>query len=125
MLLIAAAAFGFRGSGWKGGLGPDFLAAALIVFSVLQVPQLATYLLGAFARVSGTGAFAGLAAGTAAALLHQGLTVPASFQRGLYGGWIAVLHQYPGCVAQCVATAVTGLTVNAVVALLFRGEAQH
>jgi len=55
--------------------------------------MLATVLLAVFwRRATGHGAFAGLIAGAIAALLHHGLALPAGEQRGIHGGWIAVLH---------------------------------
>ena len=50
------------------------------------------YCAGAFwKRATGHGAFAGLIAGAAAALLHHGLALPHGEQPGIHGGWIAVL----------------------------------
>ena len=93
------------------------LEALLLVFSVAIAPQLATILMGMFTkRATGNGAFAGFAAGTAAAVLHYGLTLPADASAGLYGGWIAVVHRYPGFVAQCFWTTIVGFAVNVMVA---------
>ena len=48
-----------------------------LVFSFVNAPLFATFLLGMFwKRATGHGAFAGLIAGTAAAMLHHGLTLP-------------------------------------------------
>jgi solute:Na+ symporter, SSS family len=61
---------------------------------VVIAPLLATLLLGVFwKRATGCGAFAGLIAGAAAALLHHGLALPRGETRGIHGGWIAVLHR--------------------------------
>jgi len=51
-------------------------------------------------RATGHGAFAGLIAGTAAAMLHHGLTLPIEALPGIHGGWITVLHHYPSDMAQ-------------------------
>jgi SSS family solute:Na+ symporter len=94
------------------------LDALLLVFSLASAPQLATFLLGMFSkRATGHGAFAGLAAGTAAALLHFGLTLPVDAHPGIHGGWIAVLHHYPSFVAQCFWTAIAAFTANLIVAV--------
>jgi SSS family solute:Na+ symporter len=90
-----------------------------VVVSLLQTPQLATFLLGMFTkRTTGRGAFAGLAAGIAAAFLHYALTLTADAKPGLHGGWIAVLHRYPGFIAQCTVTAILAFAANLIVALL-------
>jgi SSS family solute:Na+ symporter len=48
-----------------------------LVFSFVNAPLFATFLLGMFwKRATGHGAFAGLIAGTSAAMLHHGLTLP-------------------------------------------------
>jgi solute:Na+ symporter, SSS family len=52
-----------------------------LVFSFVNAPLFATFLLGMFwKRATGHGAFAGLIAGTAAAMLHHGLTLPIEAQ---------------------------------------------
>jgi SSS family solute:Na+ symporter len=95
----------------------NFLYPLLLVFAVVNAPQLATFLLGMFTkRATGHGAFAGLAAGTAAAILLYGITLPGDARPGLYGGWIAVVHRYPGFVAQCFWMAILGFAVNLMVA---------
>ena len=100
-------------------IAPDLIAALLLVISLLQAPQLATFLLGMFStRITANGAFAGLAAGIAAAFLHYALTLPADVRSGFHGGWIAVLHRYPGFIAQCAVTAIFAFAVNLVVAAL-------
>ena len=53
-----------------------------LVFAFVNAPLLATFLLGMFwKRATGHGAFTGLVAGTAAAALHHGLTLPAGAHR--------------------------------------------
>jgi SSS family solute:Na+ symporter len=84
-----------------------------MVFSVLQAPQVATFVLGVFARrISGNGAFAGLLAGAVVALLHYGLTLPIDGHSGLQGGWLAVLHRYPGVLAQSGFTVAFSFVAN-------------
>ncbi len=90
--------------------------ALQLVFSLVNAPLFATFLLGMFwKRTTGHGAFAGLLSGTAAALLHHGLTLPAGAVGGIHGGWIAVLHHYPSDMAQNFWTAIFAFAVNLVV----------
>lgn len=71
----------------------SLLDAMVLVFAVVNAPLFATLLLGAFwRRATGHGAFAGLIAGAAIALLHHGLDLPKGAQPGIHGGWIAVVH---------------------------------
>ena len=42
----------------------------------------------------------GLISGTAAAMLHHGLTLPIEAHPGIHGGWITVVHHYPSDMAQ-------------------------
>jgi SSS family solute:Na+ symporter len=48
--------------------------------------------------------------------LHYGLTLPADARAGVQGGWIAVLHRYPGFIGECFWTAIIGFAVNLIVA---------
>ena len=83
-----------------------------LVFAFVNAPLLATFLLGMFwTRATGHGAFAGLVAGTAAASLHHGLTLPAGAVAGVKGGWLAVLSTYPSEMAQNFWTAIDAFTV--------------
>ena len=96
-----------------------------LLFAFVNAPLFATFLLGMFwRRATGHGAFLGLLAGTAAAALHHGLTLPAGSMTGIKGGWIAVLHLYPSQMAQNFWTAIYAfgvcLLVTAVVSLLTR-----
>ena len=78
-----------------------------LLFAFVNAPLFATFLLGMFwKRTSGHGAFIGLLAGTAAAAVHHGLTLPAGALAGIRGGWIAVLHHYPSQMAQNFWTAI-------------------
>jgi SSS family solute:Na+ symporter len=90
-----------------------------LVFAFVNAPLLATFLLGMFwKRATGHGAFTGLVAGTAAAALHHGLTLPAGAAMGVKGGWIALLHRYPSEMAQNFWTAIDAWTVCFVVTIL-------
>jgi SSS family solute:Na+ symporter len=90
-----------------------------LVFSIVNAPLFATFLLGMFSkRTTGHGAFAGLIAGTSAALLHHGLTLPIEARPGIHGGWIAVLHHYPSDMAQNFYGAIFAFGINFVVAVV-------
>jgi len=83
-----------------------------LVFAFVNAPLLATFLLGMFwKRATGHGAFTGLVAGTLAAALHHGLTLPAGAPVGVKGGWIAVTRMYPSEMAQNFWTATDAWTV--------------
>ncbi len=97
----------------------NIMDALQLVFSVVNAPLFATFLLGMFwKRTTGHGAFTGLLAGTGAALLHHGLTLPTSAGAGIHGGWIAVVHHYPSDMAQNFWTAIFAFSVNLVVTIL-------
>jgi SSS family solute:Na+ symporter len=68
-------------------------------------------------RTTGHGAFTGLIAGTIAALLHHGLTIPADATPGIHGGWISIVHHYPSDMAQNFWTAIFAFSVNLVVTI--------
>jgi SSS family solute:Na+ symporter len=96
-------------------LGAAYLAAAFnnimdvlqLVFAFINAPLFATFLLGMFwKRANGHGAFTGLLAGTAAAALHHGLTLPAHATPGIKGGWLGAMHGYPSEMAQNFWTAI-------------------
>jgi SSS family solute:Na+ symporter len=96
-----------------------------LVFAFVNAPLFATFLLGMFwKRTTGHAAFSGLLAGTAAAALHHGLTLPAEALSGIKGGWLAVVHTYPSEMAQNFWTAIyawsTCFVVTIVVSLLTR-----
>jgi SSS family solute:Na+ symporter len=99
-----------------------------LVFAFVNAPLLATFLLGMFwKRATGHGAFCGLVAGTAAAALHHGLTIPAGAVAGVKGGWLAMLGTYPSEMAQNFWTAIDAFTVclivTAAVSLMTRPRA--
>ena len=83
-----------------------------LVFAFVNAPLFATFLLGMFwRRATGHGAFWGLLLGTATAVAHHGLTLPAGGMVGKGGGWLgAVLHTYPGPMAQNFWTAIFAWT---------------
>lgn len=67
-----------------------------LVFSFVNAPLFATFLLGMFwRRATGHGAFAGLLAGTAAAAATHGLTMAEG-----KGGWLGNVHQFPSTMGQ-------------------------
>jgi SSS family solute:Na+ symporter len=84
-----------------------------LVFAFVNAPLFATFLLGMFwRRTTGHGAFWGLIAGTLAAAVHQGLTIPAGAAVGLtQGGWMTVVHTYPSIMAQNFWTAIFAWTM--------------
>jgi SSS family solute:Na+ symporter len=83
-----------------------------LVFAFVNAPLLATFLLGMFwKRATGHGAFSGLLAGTVAAALHHGLTLPAGAGAGVKGGWLGAVHIYPSEMAQNFWTAIYAWTV--------------
>src|SRR6185437_6242288 len=74
----------------------NIMDALQLVFSIVNAPLFATFLLGMYwKRTTGHGAFTGLVSGTAAALVHHGLTIPTDALPGMHGGWIAIVHHYP------------------------------
>jgi len=91
-----------------------------LVFAFVNAPLFATFLLGMFwKRATGHGAFTGLLAGTAAAALHHGLTLPAGAAVGFKGGWLGpVLHGYPSEMAQNFWTAIWAWTTCFVVTIV-------
>ncbi|QNI35319.1 sodium:solute symporter family protein [Edaphobacter albus] len=97
----------------------NIMDALQLVFSFVNAPLFATFLLGMFwKRTTGHGAFTGLISGTAAALLHHGLTIPSDATPGIHGGWISVLHHYPSDMAQNFWTAIFAFSVNLVVTVV-------
>jgi SSS family solute:Na+ symporter len=96
----------------------NIVDALQLVFSLVNAPLFATFLLGMFwKRATGHGAFSGLIAGMATALLHHGLTLPLLAHPGIHGGWIAVLHRYPSDLAQNLWTAIWAFSANLIVAV--------
>jgi SSS family solute:Na+ symporter len=96
----------------------NIMDALQLVFSFVNAPLFATFLLGMFwKRTTGHGAFTGLISGTLAALLHHGLTIPANASPGIHGGWISVVHRYPSDMAQNFWTAIFAFSVNFLVTI--------
>jgi solute:Na+ symporter, SSS family len=90
-----------------------------LVFAFINAPLFATFLLGMFwRRANGNGAFFGLLAGTVAAALHHGMTLPAHAAVGVKGGWLAVMHRYPSEMAQNFWTAIVAWTVCFLVTII-------
>ena len=90
-----------------------------LVFSFVNGPLFATFLLGMFwKRTTGHAAFSGLLAGTVTAALHYGLTLPRGAVPGIKGGFLgAVLHTYPSEMALNFWTALFAWTTCFVVTL--------
>jgi solute:Na+ symporter, SSS family len=115
LLLSVGAAFAIAAISGKSSATviSTWLVALLLVFTVLQAPQLATFVVGAFTRrATGNGAFAGLVAGFIVALLHYGLTLPVNAQPGLQGGWLTVAHRYSGVLVQAGFTVAFSFAAN-------------
>jgi SSS family solute:Na+ symporter len=94
----------------------NIMDALQLIFSLVNAPLFATFLLGMFwKRTTGHGAFTGLLAGTGAALVHHGLTIPAGAAAGIHGGWIHAVHTYPSDMAQNFWTAIFAFSVNMIV----------
>jgi SSS family solute:Na+ symporter len=96
-----------------------------LVFAFVNAPLFATFALGMFwRRTTGHGAFTGLLAGTVAAAIHHGLSLPAGVQPGVKGGYLGLVHTYPSELAQTFWTAiaawVTCFVVTIVVSLATR-----
>jgi solute:Na+ symporter, SSS family len=91
-----------------------------LVFAFVNAPLFATFLLGMFwRRATGHGAFTGLLAGTAAAALHHGLTLPAHSVTGIKGGWLGTIaNTYPSEMAQNFWTAIWAWSACFVVTIL-------
>jgi SSS family solute:Na+ symporter len=69
-------------------------------------------------RATGHGAFSGLVAGTSAAALHHGLTLPAGAVAGVKGGWLGLVSHYPSEMAQNFWTAIDAFVVCLVVTIV-------
>jgi SSS family solute:Na+ symporter len=90
-----------------------------LVFAFVNAPLFATFALGMFwRRATGHGAFTGLVAGTAAAAIHHGLTLPAGVHAGIKGGYLGLLHTYPSELAQTFWTAIVAWTTCFAVTIL-------
>ena len=94
----------------------DFLQ---LVFAFVNAPLFATFALGMFwKRATGHGAFAGLVAGTLAAAVHHGLSLPAGASVGVKGGYLGVLATFPSELAQTFWTAIVAWVTCFLVTIL-------
>ena len=94
----------------------SILDAMVLVFAVVNAPLFATLLLGVFwKRATGHGAFAGLLAGVAGALVHHGIDLPKGAQPGIHGGWIAVLHHPRSEMVMNLGTAIVAFCLSLLV----------
>ena len=90
-----------------------------LVFAFVNAPLFATFALGMFwKRTTGHGAFIGLLAGTVAAAVHHGLTLPLGMAVGLKGGYLGVVHTYPSELAQTFWTAIVAWVTCFVVTII-------
>lgn len=101
-----------------------------LVFAFVNAPLFATFLLGMFwKRTTGHGAFLGLVAGTLAAALHHGMSLPRGGLAGIKGGWFGLMHTYPSEMAQNFWTAIfswtTCFAVTIIVSILTRPRADE
>jgi len=95
------------GAAYVAGAFNNIMDLLQLVFAFVNAPLFATFALGMFWRRStGHGAFWGLLAGTLAAAVHHGLTLPAGTQVGVKGGYLGVLHTYSSELAQTFWTAI-------------------
>ncbi len=84
------------GAAYLATLYNNIMDLLQLVFSFVNAPVFAAFLLGMFwKRSTGHGAFAGLVAGEVVAALTLSLTAAEG-----KGGWIAVLHEFPSAMAQ-------------------------
>lgn len=84
------------GAAYLATLYNNIMDLLQLVFSFVNAPLFATFLLGMFwKRATGHGAFTGLIAGTTAATITHGLTVAEG-----KGGWIVATHEFPSVMAQ-------------------------
>jgi len=89
------------------------LEAIVLVFAVVSAPLFAVLLLAViWKRATGHGAFAGLIAGAAAALLHHGLALAQGEQPGIHGGWIAALIRPSSEMVLALSTAMLAFLVS-------------
>jgi solute:Na+ symporter, SSS family len=107
------------GAAYVAGAFNNIMDLLQLVFAFVNAPLFATFALGMFwRRTTGHGAFAGLLAGTLAAAVHHGLTLPAGAHVGVKGGYLGVLHSYPSELAQTFWTAIVAWTTCFVVTII-------
>ncbi|MCC7176434.1 MAG: sodium:solute symporter family protein [Bryobacterales bacterium] len=84
------------GAAYLATLYNNIMDLLQLVFSFVNAPLFATFLLGMFwKRATGHGAFTGLVAGTTTAALTHGLTIAEG-----KGAWLGNLHEFPSTMAQ-------------------------
>src|SRR6266699_2503891 len=88
----------------------DFLQ---LVFAFVNAPLFATFALGMFWKRT-----TGLVAGTLAAAVHHGLSLPASAAVGVKGGYLGVVTTFPSELAQTFWTAIVAWSTCFVVTIL-------
>ena len=102
------------GTAYLARLYNNIMDLLQLVFSFVNAPLFATFLLGMFwLRTTGHGAFVGLLAGTCSAALTHGLTIAEG-----KGGWLGVLHRFPSTMAQNFWIAIVAWTVCFLVTIL-------
>jgi SSS family solute:Na+ symporter len=118
---------GIIGSILTGFLAQNFnniMDMLQLVFTFVNAPLFATFLLGMFwKRSTGHGAFWGLLSGTVAAAVHHGLTLPDGALPGIKGGWLHhTMITYHSDMAQnfggAIAAWTTAFVVTVVISLL-------
>ncbi len=107
------------GAAYVAGSFNNIMELLQLVFAFVNAPLFATFALGMFwRRATGHGAFAGLVSGILGAMLHHGLTLPASAIVGVKGGFLGVLHIYPSELAQTFWTAIVAFSTCAAVTIV-------
>jgi solute:Na+ symporter, SSS family len=107
------------GAAYVAGAFNNIMDLLQLVFAFVNAPLFATFALGMFWRRStGHGAFSGLLAGTLAAAVHHGLTLPAGTHVGVKGGYLGVVHSYPSELAQTFWTAIVAWVTCFLVTIL-------
>jgi SSS family solute:Na+ symporter len=90
-----------------------------LVFAFVNAPLFATFALGMFwRRTTGHGAFTGLLAGTCAAAIHHGISLPEGSVVGVKGGYFGVLLHFRSELGQTFWTAIAAWTTCFVVTIL-------
>lgn len=90
-----------------------------LVFSFVNAPLFATFLLGMFwKRSTGHGAFWGLISGTVGALLVHGFSMAAGNAPGVKGGWITPLVVFPSEMSQNFRLAIVSWTMCFIVTIV-------
>lgn len=102
------------GAAYLATLYNNIMDLLQLVFSFVNAPVFAAFLLGMFwKRSTGHGAFAGLVSGEIVAALTLSLTAAEG-----KGGWIAVLHEFPSAMAQNFWIAILAFSTSLLVGIL-------